>query len=266
MLLNQFALALCLILLFGTKMAAVVAARRGDKPRVRALQFLRLGLGLSACSYLLRLMAAPGGLASLVSLLCCLGGSLLIWIGFLEHRHLSRQHLESVRTEKNVEGADMTARPAEAGMPCLTTSAHQVLWNAATEARLRGQEGVDTDHLLLGLLTVPESTGRHILERLGVKRDAVRLTLKQQPAAIREDATPRLSAEGPPLTERAQQVFTLAAQEAHRFDRDAVGTDHLLLGLLLAGTGDAASALFREGATVDNVRSEIIKDRRTIET
>ena len=66
----------------------------------------------------------------------------------------------------------------------------------------------------------------------------------------------------PALTEGAQQVFTLASQEAHRFDRAFIGTEHLLLGLVLVGKGKAAAVLFGEGVTVDGIRNEILKSKR----
>ena len=66
----------------------------------------------------------------------------------------------------------------------------------------------------------------------------------------------------PALTDRACQVFGLAAQEAHRFGKEAVGTEHLLLGLVLVGRGPAADALFGAGVTVDGVRGEILRAAR----
>lgn len=64
------------------------------------------------------------------------------------------------------------------------------------------------------------------------------------------------------LTDYADQVLALAAQEAHRFDGTAIGTEHLLLGLVLVGKGRAAAVLFGEGVTVDGIRSEIIKAKK----
>lgn len=253
---TTWVLALCLLLLFATRSASVVAARRGDRWQVRALQYLRLGLGLSACSYLLRLMATPGSAFSFVSLFCCLTGTVLIWVGFLEHLRLARERLAQIRAGQDDTDSAEPAFPAVAGLPCLTHGAYRVLRHAEAEAR--GQRRcIDTDHLLLGLLRETDSAGAQILDRLGVKQENVQRTLGQP---LLSSAGPkRAPAAEPPLTDRARRVFALAAQEAHRFDRETVGTEHLLLGLVLAGTGDAASALFQAGATPDGIREVIQK-------
>ena len=100
-----------------------------------------------------------------------------------------------------------------------------------------------------------------ILKRLGVKRENIRLALSRPSlAAVTPGVPTRSPAEEPPLTERARAVFSLAAQEAHRFNQPSVGVEHLLLGLVLMGTGDAASALLQEGATVDGIRDAILKN------
>jgi ATP-dependent Clp protease ATP-binding subunit ClpA len=62
------------------------------------------------------------------------------------------------------------------------------------------------------------------------------------------------------LTDRAREALGLAAQEARRFDSPYVGTEHLLLGLVLKGTGPAAAALFGSGVTLDGVREEVLAD------
>ena len=45
------------------------------------------------------------------------------------------------------------------------------------------------------------------------------------------------------FTPRAQQVLSLAKEEAKRFGHDYVGTEHLLLGLIKLGQGIAVAVL-----------------------
>jgi hypothetical protein len=59
------------------------------------------------------------------------------------------------------------------------------------------------------------------------------------------------------LNEQAQKVLSLAADEARRFNHEYVGTEHVLLGLMLEGSSDTAGALGRLGVSIDNVRAEI---------
>jgi ATP-dependent Clp protease ATP-binding subunit ClpC len=59
------------------------------------------------------------------------------------------------------------------------------------------------------------------------------------------------------FTERAQRVFMLAQEEARRLRHPAVGTEHLLLGLLREGEGIAAKALQSLGMDLNKVREEV---------
>lgn len=61
------------------------------------------------------------------------------------------------------------------------------------------------------------------------------------------------------LTERAQKVLGLAQQEAAKAGEPAVGTEHLLLGLIVEGQGVAAKALQSMGVDQNKIREEIKK-------
>ena len=59
------------------------------------------------------------------------------------------------------------------------------------------------------------------------------------------------------FTERARQVVVLAQDETRRFGHPYIGTEHLLLGLLLEEEGIAARALDALDVTVEKVRDEV---------
>src|SRR2546427_6139352 len=61
------------------------------------------------------------------------------------------------------------------------------------------------------------------------------------------------------FTPRAQQVLALARREAARFNHNFVGTEHVLLGLILLGQGTAVTVLGRMGLNLETVRQEIEK-------
>jgi len=61
------------------------------------------------------------------------------------------------------------------------------------------------------------------------------------------------------LTERAEKVLGLAQQEANSAGEPAVGTEHLLLGLIVEGQGVAAKALQSMGVDQNRIREEIKK-------
>ncbi|MTV49513.1 AAA domain-containing protein [Heliobacillus mobilis] len=61
------------------------------------------------------------------------------------------------------------------------------------------------------------------------------------------------------FTEKAQKVLLLAKEEAHALKHPAVGTEHLLLGLIREGEGIAAKALMSLNIDLEQVRQQVIK-------
>ena len=61
------------------------------------------------------------------------------------------------------------------------------------------------------------------------------------------------------LTPRARQVLLLARKEAQRFNHDYIGTEHLLLALLILGEGVAVEVLKTLGLKLDALRIEVEK-------
>lgn len=58
-------------------------------------------------------------------------------------------------------------------------------------------------------------------------------------------------------TERARQVLVLAKDEAHKIPSDCIGTEHILLGLIVEGEGLAAKVLAEFEVNTDDVRAMI---------
>lgn len=59
------------------------------------------------------------------------------------------------------------------------------------------------------------------------------------------------------FTPRAQQVLSLAREEAERLNHNFIGTEHLLLGLLVLGQGVAVTVLQKKGVDLETVRIEV---------
>jgi ATP-dependent Clp protease ATP-binding subunit ClpC len=59
------------------------------------------------------------------------------------------------------------------------------------------------------------------------------------------------------FTPRAQQVINLARKESDRFNHPYIGTEHLLLGLIVLGEGVAVTVLERLGISLEAVRLEV---------
>jgi hypothetical protein len=61
------------------------------------------------------------------------------------------------------------------------------------------------------------------------------------------------------FAELARKAFMLAQEEAHRFNHNYIGTEHLLLGLIREGEGIATGVLESLGVNLEQVRSETLK-------
>jgi ATP-dependent Clp protease ATP-binding subunit ClpC len=59
------------------------------------------------------------------------------------------------------------------------------------------------------------------------------------------------------FTDQARTVFSLAQEEAARFNHNYIGTEHILLGLVKEGEGVAARVLVNLGVSLPKVRSAV---------
>jgi ATP-dependent Clp protease ATP-binding subunit ClpC len=59
------------------------------------------------------------------------------------------------------------------------------------------------------------------------------------------------------FSDRARSAMQFAAEEARRFNHESIGTEHILLGLLKAGSGVAVTALINLGADPEDLRSAV---------
>src|SRR2546423_350366 len=133
-----------------------------------------------------------------------------------------------------------------------TERAKKVLTLAQEEAERSHHSYIGTEHLLLGLLREGEGLAAKVLNNLGVEIGKVRQTIEsvlgRNERIIIQQIIP---------TSRVKKVIEISFEEARRMGHAYVGTEHLLLGLLIEGEGIAAHVLEDLGATLDKVRAEI---------
>jgi ATP-dependent Clp protease ATP-binding subunit ClpC len=133
-----------------------------------------------------------------------------------------------------------------------TERAKKVLTLAQEEAERSHHSYIGTEHLLLGLLREGEGLAAKVLNSLGVEIGKVRQTIEsvlgRNERIIIQQIIP---------TSRVKKVIEISFEEARRMGHNYVGTEHLLLGLLIEGEGIAAHVLEDLGATLDKVRAEI---------
>ena len=133
-----------------------------------------------------------------------------------------------------------------------TERAKNVLTLAQEEAERSHHSYIGTEHLLLGLLRREEGMAAKVLNSLGVEIGGVRSTVES--VLGRNE---RLVIHTIVPTNRVKKVIELAFEEARWMGTDHVGTEHLLLGLLVEGEGIAAHVLTELGASLEKVRAEI---------
>ena len=126
-----------------------------------------------------------------------------------------------------------------------TEKARSALRLAHEAAAKLGHGYVGSEHVLLGLLREPEGVAARVLRAGGVTEEAL---LKQLTDTVGcgEPGLPLLQG----LTPRGRRIVDIAAAEAARLGQAAIGTEHLLLGILQDGEGMAVQLL--AGLGIDN--------------
>jgi ATP-dependent Clp protease ATP-binding subunit ClpC len=123
---------------------------------------------------------------------------------------------------------------------------------AEEEARAMGHAYLGTEHLLLGLLGLRDTSAAAALRRLGV-----------QPAEVRSETERILGpgeGSGPeplPLTPLASRALEQTETEADAMGRVLATGEDLLLGLAEVRAGLAARILGRMDVSADHIRTEL---------
>jgi hypothetical protein len=157
--------------------------------------------------------------------------------------------LASRPDEQSTSGTDATDRFSK-----FTDQARKVLTYAQDEAQRFSHNYIGTEHFLLGLIRVGDGTAGQVLKNLGVDLAKARSAVE---FIIGNGDRPAEHELG--LTARAKRVIELAIEESRRLGHDYLGTEHLLLGLVLEGEGIAAGVLESLGVNLDKVRHEVIR-------
>lgn len=146
---------------------------------------------------------------------------------------------------------ELTGPPAAGADPLwiFTGAAQEALGHAHDEAERTQQPWIGTDQLLLGLYAVSDGRAGQALRRLDVDVAAVVGTGEPEEAGGRPG---RLLP-----TRQVRRVLKRAHEVAEREKASQVGTDHLLLGLLLDGESRAASTLEAAGVTEHSIRDAL---------
>ena len=136
-----------------------------------------------------------------------------------------------------------------------TEPAKRVLFFARYEASVLGIERIQTEHLLLGLLSECDPLVAHLLDTVHVTADALRQLIHTRVAAT---GSPIETSVEIPFSKDTKHVLRYAAEEADRLLHAHIGPEHLLLGLLSVERGLAWDLLREHGLSLTPVREALV--------
>lgn len=136
------------------------------------------------------------------------------------------------------------------------TSAQKVIASCREEAGERFHNYIGTEHLLFAILKDVESEARKLLCHIGLSTVLLRHVLNQM---VDPPAMMVIDVSGIPFTPRAKKVCAFATKESLEFNREQIGCEHILLGILKEGEGIAARAMFSLGISYDSAKQKCME-------
>lgn len=128
----------------------------------------------------------------------------------------------------------------------------EALQRAYQVAADKGQRAIDTEHILYGLID-DEVVMKRIFKELGIDSKDLAEHLQKQMSVGSFDL------DTPSFTPRAYQVLQLANNESIELRHNYIGTEHLLLGLILEREGLAAQILNKYAINHTKARQSVVK-------
>ena len=136
-----------------------------------------------------------------------------------------------------------------------TERARKALQASSDEATRHHHYSIRPGHLLLGLISVLDGRAALTLVRLGVDLDRAYATAESVVGKL--DASAPADPRNLGLTDDSKRLIEGAVAEANRLGHHYVGTEHLLLGLLIDPDSRATSAVESLGVSRAAVRAAI---------
>lgn len=133
-----------------------------------------------------------------------------------------------------------------------TESAQKAILLAQEEAKKFNHNYIGTEHLLLGLIAEDQGLAATTLKEFGITLDKIR-TEVYTIVGMGEEGSEVLG-----YTPRTKRVFELSFQEARNLGHNYVGTEHILLALIVEGEGIATTILKRLGVDPQKLAQRIV--------
>ncbi len=137
------------------------------------------------------------------------------------------------------------------GFERFTQKAIQSIIAAQDESRRLQHQYVGTEQMLVGLLAQETGLIAQFFSTVGVQLEPVKQAVERHIGLGR--GTP----EEIPFTPRAKQTLEIALRQAKQFGHSYIGTEHLLLGILIEGKGLGARILEELGFNCKTLEQEL---------
>lgn len=134
-----------------------------------------------------------------------------------------------------------------------TVQAKLVLSQAQREAQQWGQNELGPEHLLLGIIALPESSAVRILRELGTGPERLRASL-----GLLLRPGDQVSGEVK-LAQQTKDVIAAAVAEAQNLQHPYPGVGHLLLGILHVEESVACGLLLQQGVSLQRARAAFVQ-------
>lgn len=135
-----------------------------------------------------------------------------------------------------------------------TPKAQAVLKQAQMQARKDGFGLLGTEHVLFGIISVNDCLGARILKNLGVTFAMCYQQYEQSFKKPDQKATGKVK-----VTEDITKLIKCSYEQASQWKHEYIGAEHLLSGILLAGTGMGFQILTDLDVTLQKVYEETAK-------
>jgi hypothetical protein len=132
-----------------------------------------------------------------------------------------------------------------------TEKARRVIFFSRYEASQLGSPFIESEHLLLGYLR------ENKIAKFPVTQALTADSIRQQIEAQTKRREKLLTSVDLPLSNECRRILRFASEEADRFGYRHIGSEHLLVGMLLEEHCYAARLLTERGVTLEVLRSDM---------
>lgn len=132
--------------------------------------------------------------------------------------------------------------------------ARKVMSLARQQAQRMNSDDIGAAHILLGIIQEANGSACMVLKGLKVDLDDLRQYTEK---LMMPHTTPSGMLGQMPFSARAKRSIQLAGQASTLMKHDVIGTEHLLLGLLMENESVAAQVLITRGVTLQGLRDAV---------